>query len=65
MPMARRLEIIFDRSQDYAVAAAQELIRDGVPAEKVLIEAVGDSEPASSQSAPEGEAGNRRVEIFM
>lgn len=64
-PIARRLEIIFQRSHDYAATVAQELIRDGVPAEKVLVEAVGDSEPLSSPPLRKGEAGSRRAEIFM
>jgi hypothetical protein len=33
----------FERSQARAKAVAQELIREGVPADKVLVEAVGDS----------------------
>ena len=37
----------------------------GVPAEKVLIEAVGDSQPVYYESMPQGEAGNRRAEIFL
>ena len=65
MPMARHLEVVFQRSQDFADAVAHELIRDGVPADKVLIEAVGDSQPVYYESMPQGEAGNRRAEIFM
>jgi outer membrane protein OmpA-like peptidoglycan-associated protein len=65
MPMARHLEVVFSHSQDFATAVAHELIRDGVPAEKVLIEAVGDSQPVYYESMPQGEAGNRRAEIFL
>ena len=65
LPAARRLEVIFARSQDYAAAVAQELIHDGVPADKVLIEAAGNSEPIRYESTPDGEAGNRRAEILM
>jgi outer membrane protein OmpA-like peptidoglycan-associated protein len=65
MPMARHLEVVFEHSQDFATAVANELIRDGVPADKVLIEAVGDSQPVYYESMPQGEAGNRRAEIFM
>jgi len=43
----------------------QELIRDGVPASKVLMEAVGDSQPVYYESMPKGEDGNRRAEIFL
>jgi len=65
MPMTRRLEVIFERSQDYAATVAHELIRDGVPSDKVLVEAVGDSQPAPGGPTPHGEAANRRAEIFM
>jgi outer membrane protein OmpA-like peptidoglycan-associated protein len=65
MPMARHLEVVFEHSQDFATAVANELIRDGVPADKVLVEAVGDSQPVYYESMPQGEAGNRRAEIFL
>jgi len=65
MPMARHLAVVFEHSQDFATAVAHELIRDGIPADKVLIEAVGDSEPVYYESMPQGEAGNRRAEIFL
>jgi len=65
MPLAQHMEVIFDRSQNYANVVADELIRDGVPADKVLIEAVGDSQPIYYESMPKGEAGNRRAEIFL
>jgi outer membrane protein OmpA-like peptidoglycan-associated protein len=65
MPLARHLELNFERSQARATAVARELIRDGVPAEKVLVEAVGDSQPVYFESMPRGEEGNRRAEIFI
>lgn len=65
MPLARHLEYNFERSQARATAVAKELIRDGVPAEKVLVEAVGDSQPVYYESMPQGEEGNRRAEIFI
>ena len=65
MPVEKHLELIFDKSQQRANAVAQELIHDGVPAEKVLIEAVGDSQPVFYESMPQGEEGNRRAEIFV
>lgn len=65
MPMARHLEVVFEHSQDFATAVANELVHDGVPADKVLIEAVGDSQPVYYESMPQGEAGNRRAEIFL
>ncbi|MGH6827697.1 MAG: OmpA family protein, partial [Rhizomicrobium sp.] len=65
MPIEKHLETIFDKSQARANAVAQELIKDGVPASKVLIDAVGDSQPIYYESMPEGEDGNRRAEIFV
>jgi len=44
---------------------AQALIKAGVPADRVQIEAVGDSQPIFYESMPKGEAGNRRAEIFV
>jgi outer membrane protein OmpA-like peptidoglycan-associated protein len=61
MSAQRRLIWNFERSQARAKAVAQELIREGIPADKVLVEAVGDQQPAAAQ----GEDGNRRAEIFL
>ena len=44
-PVAQHVAIIFQKSQARADAVAQELIHEGVPADKVLVEAVGDSQP--------------------
>jgi outer membrane protein OmpA-like peptidoglycan-associated protein len=65
MPVEQHLALIFQRSQQRANAVAQELIRDGIPADKVLVEAVGDSQPIYYESMPKGEEGNRRAEIFL
>ncbi len=65
MPVEKHLELIFDKSQQRANAVAQELIREGIPADRVLIEAVGDSQPVYYESMPQGEDGNRRAEIFV
>ena len=65
MPLEKHLELIFQRSQDRANAVAHELIREGVPADKVLVDAVGDSQPVYYESMPKGEEGNRRAEIFL
>jgi len=65
MPVERHLEVIFQKSQARADAVAQALIRAGVPADRVQIEAVGDSQPVYYESMPKGEAGNRRAEIFV
>jgi outer membrane protein OmpA-like peptidoglycan-associated protein len=65
MSAERHMEIIFRKSQDRADAVAQEIIREGVPADKVLVEAVGDTQPVYYESMPKGEDGNRRAEIFL
>ena len=65
MTVERHLEVIFQKSQARANAVAQALIRAGVPADKVQIEAVGDSQPIYYESMPKGEEGNRRAEIFV
>jgi outer membrane protein OmpA-like peptidoglycan-associated protein len=65
MPVEKHLETIFDKSQARANAVAQELIHDGVPASRVLVDAVGDSQPIYYESMPQGEEGNRRAEIFV
>ena len=55
----------FDVSFKRARAVADELIRHGVPAASVAIVAKSDSEPVYHEWMPSGEAGNRRVEVFM
>lgn len=65
MPVERHLEVIFEKSQARANAVAQALIKAGVPAAKVEVEAVGDSQPIYYESMPKGEDGNRRAEIFV
>jgi len=65
MPVEKHLIAIFQKSQARANAVAKELIREGVPASRVLVEAVGDSQPVYYESMPQGEAGNRRAEIFL
>src|SRR5262249_52449729 len=65
MPLEQHLVLIFNKSQDRANAVAKECIREGVPASKVLVEAVGDSQPVYYESMPKGEDGNRRAEIYL
>jgi hypothetical protein len=65
MPIEKHLMTIFAKSQARANSVAKEIIREGVPASHVLVEAVGDSQPVYYESMPQGEAGNRRAEIFI
>lgn len=61
LPRAIRLRNNFERSEAQATAVARELIRDGVPAQKVLVEAVGDR-PGSGRTAARM---SRSAEIFL
>ena len=65
MSVERHMETIFAKSQARASAVAQDLIHQGIPADKVMIDAVGDSQPIYFESMPKGEEGNRRAEIFV
>lgn len=61
-----RHEIVnFQVSFKRANAVAQALIQSGVPSNRVTVEAVSDDQPVYSESMPNGEAGNRRTEIFF
>ncbi len=52
-------------SVDRADRVANELIRLGVPAEDVMVDARSDGSPIYYEFMPSGEAGNRRAEIFI
>jgi outer membrane protein OmpA-like peptidoglycan-associated protein len=65
MSVERHLQVIFEKSQKRANAVAQELMRQGVPSDRLQIDAVGDSQPVYYESMPKGEDGNRRAEIFV
>lgn len=56
----------FSLSMQRAEAVAMELANQGVAANRIIVEAAGDSVPVYYQSAmPTGEPGDRRVEIFI
>jgi outer membrane protein OmpA-like peptidoglycan-associated protein len=55
----------FEMSLERANAVLDELVALGVPADAAHAEAVGDAEPVYHEFMPSGEAGNRRVEIFL
>ncbi|MGQ0740817.1 MAG: OmpA family protein [Alphaproteobacteria bacterium] len=65
MSLAEHIAYVFKQSQDRANAVAAALVRAGVPATSVVVEAVGDTQPIYYESMPKGEEGNRRVEIFI
>ncbi|MCK6452904.1 MAG: OmpA family protein, partial [Alphaproteobacteria bacterium] len=55
----------FAISQARADAAAAALASAGLPADRVVVEARGDSEPVYRETTPAGAAGNRRVDVFL
>ena len=55
----------FAISQARADAAAAQLAAAGLPADRIVVEAKGDSEPVYRESNATGAAGNRRVDVFM
>jgi len=48
-----------------ANVVAGALLEMGVPAEHLIIDAVGDTQPLFSEAMPSGEQGNRRAEIYL
>ena len=52
MPVEKHLMAIFAKSQARANAVAREIIHEGIPASRVLVEAVGDSQPVYYESMP-------------
>ncbi len=65
MDYAKHKLVNFGISLDRANRVAGELRRQGVAPEQILVEARGDSEPLYFEFMPNGEAKNRRVEIFI
>ena len=55
----------FERSQARASAVARLLIAQGVPADKVLVQAVGDDQSGYGITAPNGEDAGRRADIIF
>lgn len=65
MPVAKHKMVNFDISLKRAQNVAKALIKRGIPATAILVEAKGDSEPLYFEAMPRGEAENRRVEIYL
>lgn len=65
MPQDRHMLVNFTTSVARAEAVARALRDEGVPPEVIDVSAVGDREPLYLEVMPSGEAGNRRVEIFL
>lgn len=65
MPQDKHMLVNFTTSVARAEAVARALRQEGVPPEVIEVSAVGDREPLYLEVMPSGEAGNRRVEIFL
>ena len=55
----------FEMSRQRALAVANQLLRLGVPADRIAAEAASDEEPAYETNTARGIAANRRAEIFV
>ena len=55
----------FDESVKRANAVAAEFRRAGFPVERLIVDAVGDTQPVYAEVMPRAEAGNRRAELFI
>tara|TARA_Y100000588_G_scaffold359279_1_gene418175 strand:- start:92 stop:1132 length:1041 start_codon:yes stop_codon:yes gene_type:complete len=55
----------FNISVKRANVVAEFLISKGVPAERLIVDAVGDSQPINLETMPSGERANRRTEISL
>jgi len=55
----------FEVSRQRALAVANQLMRLGVPANRIAAEAASDEEPAYETNTARGIAANRRAEIFV
>ena len=55
----------FRVSQARADAVAKALVRAGLPASDITVEALSDAYPAYLEVMPEGERLNRRAEVFI
>lgn len=55
----------YEISRQRALAVANQLVRFGVPASRIVAEAASDAEPAFETTSARGIAANRRAEIFI
>ncbi len=62
---AEHVMVNFLTSVNRANTVAAAFRAQGVPVERIVVAAVGDTQPLHSEAMPSGEAGNRRVEVFL
>jgi outer membrane protein OmpA-like peptidoglycan-associated protein len=55
----------YEVSRQRALVVANQLVRLGVPASRIVAEAASDAEPAYETTSARGIAANRRAEIFI
>ncbi len=65
MDYAKHKLVNFNLSLDRANAVAGELRRSGVASDRIVVQAKGDADPLYFEFMPDGEAQNRRVEVFI
>ncbi len=65
LPLAQHNLVNFSVSLDRAQAVANALMRLGISPARIIVEARSDRDPIFFETMPEGEAENRRVEIFL
>lgn len=65
MPLDRHEMVNFEMSLKRAKAVADRLLRLGVAPADIALEAHSDKDPIYWEWMPSGEAGNRRVEVFL
>jgi len=65
MPEPEARQLNFDLSAKRARTVAETLVALGVPPERIAAVAAGDLQPTAAEDRPQGEAENRRAEIFI
>ncbi|MDA1099275.1 MAG: OmpA family protein [Proteobacteria bacterium] len=65
MDYAKHKLVNFNLSLDRANVVAGELRRRGVAADRIVVQAKGDADPLYFEFMPDGEAQNRRVEVYV
>jgi flagellar motor protein MotB len=61
----RQQVVNYKVSLDRANSVASQIVRTGIPRDRMKVTAEGDRNPIYSESSPTGAAGNRRTEIYL
>ncbi len=61
----RQQVVNYKVSLDRANSVASQIVRTGIPRDRMKVTAEGDRNPIYSESSPNGAAGNRRTEIYL